>query len=136
MLAISSPSSNFFQGHTQRDFFCFIFTGPSVFFRKRHTIYHTYMCTCHNGMCTSVSMPGARWLVCSGVRTVIKLSACITRLNHHPAWLSILLLAGLSNNTYTHTHIHLAISQDSRTQSIRTVCLLTLDTQLIRGLEG
>lgn len=27
--------------------FCFIFTWPGVFFRKRRAIHHTHMCTCH-----------------------------------------------------------------------------------------
>lgn len=102
----------------QRISFFFIFASPGVFFRKRRTIYHTYVHLSY-GVCTSASMPGAHWFVCSGVRTVIKLSACITRLNHHPGWLSILLHARVLEQ-HTHTvrftwpvariHIHKAYS--------------------------
>lgn len=44
---ILAPPVIFFQGRTQRDFFFFNFHRPSVFFTRRHTIYHTYMCMCH-----------------------------------------------------------------------------------------
>lgn len=128
LLVIFSPSSYFFSRviHGQISFF-FIFTGPGVFFRKHHAIYHTYMCACHTVcVCTSAGMPGAHWLVCSGVKTVIKLSTCITRLNHHPAWLSVLLLAGPVN--ITHTHTESLGHQPGSTYTKHTVHLLTLNT--------
>ncbi|MEQ2214347.1 hypothetical protein XENOCAPTIV_002281 [Xenoophorus captivus] len=89
---------------------------------------------------------GARHMVCvhlragqvltglyvSGARTVIKLSACITSLNHHPVRSTS---HSAHTHTHTHTQFHLAIGQDSNTQSIQS-CLLMLNSKLIHDLEG
>lgn len=98
-------------------------------FSENATPYITRICACVI-RCVYICErgPGAHWLVCSGVRTVIKLSTCITRLNHHPAWLFIPLLTRAPQTTHTHTQIHLAISQDSQTQK-HTACLLTHMTE-------
>lgn len=81
--------------HGEILFLCLPFSPPS-FSRKHRAIYHTYTRECHMGgfvctcacVCVCVHLracQGPRRLVCSGVRSVIKLSTCITTLNHHPA---------------------------------------------------
>lgn len=100
------------ESHAERRFRSFSPALPS--FAENITIHITRVCICHTVCVRLQTRQALTGLYVQGVRTVIKLSACITRLNHHPAWLFAPLLARPLNETPIHPPAH----PDSNTDSL------------------